>query len=483
MDNNIILKSTLWKFLERIGVFGTQFIVQIILARLLDPSDYGSLAIMTIFITISNVLIQNGFNTALIQRKDVQNKDYASILWVSLLIAFIVYAIIFFLSPFIAKVYDSPGLLWPLRVIALVLFPGAYNSVQLAKVSREMDFRKILYSNLTGTIIAGGVAIIIAYSGGGLWALVVQTVLHSIMGCAVMTITVNLKITFGIEWKRIRSFLSFGWKLVVSGILNTLSEQLNSLVIGIKYSASALGYYTRGMQFPQYGVSILEGTMSSVLLPALSKVQNNKIEAKRIMRNTMLLSSYLVFPLMAGLAAVSKNLVIILLTDKWLACVPYMQVFCFIFALYPVHVCNLQALNAMGRSDWFLKLEVIKKIYSITATVFMIILFDSPMAIAVCTLVISPVGWFVNSFPNRQFLDYGFTSQVKDLMPVILVSIILYGTVSVFNYFIGGGIVIFLQVITGILIYISLSYLLGIEQFFQIVKVLRNIFRRNQKGI
>ena len=160
-----------------------------------------------------------------------------------------------------------------------------------------------------------------------------------------------------------------------------------------------------------------------------------------------------------------------------------MQVFCFIFALYPVHVCNLQALNAMGRSDWFLKLEVIKKIYSITATVFMIILFDSPMAIAVCTLVISPVGWFVNSFPNRQFLDYGFTSQVKDLMPVILVSIILYGTVSVFNYFIGGGIVIFLQVITGILIYISLSYLLGIEQFFQIVKVLRNIFRRNQKGI
>ncbi len=476
MEDNVMLKGTFWKFLERVGVFGTQFVVQIVLARLLEPSDYGSLAIMTVFITVSNVLVQSGFNTALIQRRDVQDRDYSSLLWVSLIVAFIVYGIIFICAPSIANMYQSPGLLWPLRVISLVLFSGAFNSVQLAKVTREMDFRKILYSNLAGTIIAGAAGIIIAFHGGGLWALVFQSLFNSISSCMVMAATVRLKFEYIIEWKRVKGFLSYGWKLVVSGILNTLSEQLNSLVIGIKYNTSSLGFYTRGMQFPHYGISIIEGTMASVILPAIAKVQDDKEEAKNIMRNAMLLASYLVFPLMAGLAAVSQNLVQILLTDKWLGCVPYMQIFCLVFALYPVHVCNLQALNAMGRSDWFLKLEITKKCYGIVALILAIVLFDTPMSVAICTLVISPVGWFVNSFPNKEILDYGFWNQLKDLVPIFFASIIMFFVVYLFNFLKIGEIVIIIQIVGGILIYIGISLVMKIKQFFQLYAIIQNIF-------
>ncbi|NBH72626.1 lipopolysaccharide biosynthesis protein [Clostridiaceae bacterium] len=475
MGDNAILRGTFWKFLERIGVFGTQFIVQIILARLLEPSDYGSLAIMIVFITVSNVLVQSGFNTALIQRRDIKDRDYSSILWVSLIVASVIYVVIFICSPYITQMYKSPGLLWPLRIIALVLFSGAFNSVQLAKVTREMDFRKIFYGNLAGTIIAGVISIVIAYLGGGLWALVFQTLFNSISSCIVMAAIVKLALECTIEWERIKKFFSYGWKLVVSGILNTLSEQLNSLVIGIKYNTSALGFYTRGMQFPHYGISIIEGTMSSVILPAIAKVQDDKEKAKNIMRNAMLLASYLVFPLMAGLAAISKNLVQILLTDKWIGCVPYMQIFCLVFALYPVHVCNLQALNAMGRSDLFLKLEIIKKCYSIAVLILAIILFDTPISVAICTLSLSPVGWLVNSFPNSKILGYGFRDQVKDLVPIFGSSILMFIIVYFLNYLNVGKIVIIVQIIVGVLFYIGISLVMKIKQFYQVYTMIQKI--------
>lgn len=194
------------------------------------------------------------------------------------------------------------------------------------------------------------------------------------------------------------------------------------------------------------------------------------------MRNAMLLASYLVFPLMAGLAAVSQNLVQILLTDKWLGCVPYMQIFCLVFALYPVHVCNLQALNAMGRSDWFLKLEITKKCYGIVALILAIVLFDTPMSVAICTLVISPVGWFVNSFPNKEILDYGFWNQLKDLVPIFFASIIMFFVVYLFNFLKIGEIVIIIQIVGGILIYIGISLVMKIKQFFQLYAIIQNIF-------
>jgi len=476
MNNSNMMKGTLWKFLERLGVFGTQFIIQIILARLLSPSDYGELTLLMVFVTISNVLVQSGFNTALVQMKDITEKDYSSVLWISTLFASVIYALIYFMAPLIAEVYEMPSNIWPLRILGLILFPGAYYSILLAKVSRELDFKKVFYSNVFGAIISGTIGIIIALNGGGLWSLVFQQLINMTVCCVVLRLKVSIKIRFIVEIDRIKKFLSYGWKLIVSGLLNTLSEQLNSILIGYKFDAELLGCYTRGMQFPQYGISIIQDTMTGVLLPSISKVQEERQEVKKIMRGAMVLATYIVFPIMGGLAVISPELIEVLLTDKWKGCVPYLCIFCGVFALYPIHVCNLQVYNALGRSDLFLKIEVIKKLYSIGLLVLTVMVFDTPLSVAICTLLISPIGWFVNSYPNKKLIEYGFFEQVKDIMPNFLNTIIMLLAV----YPIGKVSLplipmICIKVVIGVFIYGVLSIVEKNKNFFVLISILRNL--------
>ena len=336
------VSAFLWKLLERFGVSGTQFVLQIILARLLDPEHYGVLSIMIIFTTLANVFVQNGFNTALIQNKDVKEEDYSSVLWVSLGIAGVLYAALFFAAPLIGSFYEMPDIVFPFRVLALMLFPGALNSVQLAKVSKEMDFRKVFTSNLVAVIVSGVAGVVIALQGGGVWALVAQTLINVVMACIVMAFTVKLKLRFICQLDRVGILLSFGWKLLVSGLIETLYQDIRSLVIGKKYDSETLGYYNRGKQFPQFIINAVNGAVQSVMLPMMSAQQDDKSKVKTTMRTSIMTSAYIIFPMMAGLAGVAAPMVSLLLTDKWLPCVPYLQIYCFTFAFYPVHSCNLQ---------------------------------------------------------------------------------------------------------------------------------------------
>ena len=347
--------------MERFGVQGVQFLLQVILARMLDPEHYGVLSLMVIFTALANVFIQNGFNAALIQNKDVTEEDFSSVLWASLGLAGFLYGVIFLCAPLIAGFYAMPAIVWPLRVLALMLFPGALNSVQLAKVSREMDFKKVFYSNIGGVVVSGIVGVVVAWMDGGLWALVVQTMLNITVACIVMGITVKWRPQPICNFTRLGALFRYGWKLLVSGLVDTLYMDLRSLVIGKKYDSGTLGYYNRGKQFPQFIINAINGAVQSVLLPAMSAQQDDKAKVKALTRNSVMISSYVVFPMMAGLAGIAEPLVRLLLTEKWLPCVPYMQIYCFTFAFYPVHSGNLQAINAMGRSDVFLKLEIVKK--------------------------------------------------------------------------------------------------------------------------
>ena len=397
-------KALFWKLMERFGVQGIQFVLQVVLARLLDPEHYGVLSIMVIFTSLANVFVQNGFNTALIQNKDVTEEDYSSVFWVTLGIAGVMYALIFAGAPLIADFYAMPDIVAPLRVLALLLFPGALNSVQLAKISREMDFKKVFYSNIGGIIISGMVGIVIALMGGGLWALVAQSLLNILVACLVMRFTVHWRIRLVCNLQRVGKLFRFGWKLLVSGLLDTLYQDLRSLVIGKKYDSGTLGYYNRGKQFPQFIINAINGAIQSVMLPAMSAKQDDRPQVKDMMRLSMTMSAYVIFPMMAGLAAVATPLVSLLLTDKWLPCVPYMQVYCFTLAFYPVHSCNLQAINAMGRSDLFLKLEIVKKMVGMMLLVIGVVCFDTPLAIAMTGLVGIWTGWLINSFPNKELI-------------------------------------------------------------------------------
>ena len=457
-----------------------QFILQIVLARLLTPEHYGMLSIMIIFTTLANVFIQQGFNTALIQSKDVIEEDYSSVLWVSLGIATLLYGVIFLAAPYIGIFYNIPDIVTPMRVLALMLFPGALNSVQLAKISREMDFKKVFFSNIGGVVVSGVVGIVIAYMGGGLWALVSHTLINVVVACLVMRFTVQLKIKFSINWKRVKSLFSYGWKLLISGLLDTLYQDLRSLVIGKKYDSGTLGNYNRGKHFPQFVINAINGTVKSVMLPAMSAEQDDRVKVKSIMRQSINMSAYVIFPMMAGLAAVAEPLVELLLTEKWLPCVPYMQVYCFTFAFYPVHSCNLQAINAMGRSDLFLKLEIIKKSYGIIALVIAVVCFDSPLAIAMTGLVTTWIGWFVNSWPNRKLLGYSMKEQMVDLLPSMIMSVLMAGCVLLIGTFqIHVLLKLVLQVIAGIVVYILMSAIVKPEPYKMVMSKAKELLKVN----
>ena len=438
------------------------------------------LSIMIVFTTLANVFIQHGFNTALIQNKDVTEDDYSSVLWVSLGIATILYGVIFFASPLIGIFYDMPDIVKPMRVLALMLFPGALNSIQLAKVSREMDFRKVFFGNIGGAIVSGIIGIMIAYMGGGLWALVAQTLINVLVACTIMWFTAKLKIRFSINWTRIKVLFGYGWKLLVSSLVDTLYQDLRSLVIGKKYDSETLGYYNRGKQFPQYIINAINGAVQSVMLPAMSAEQDDKYRVKGIMRNSLSMSAYIIFPVMAGLAAVATPLVELLLTDKWLPCVPFMQIYCFSLAFYPVHSCNLQAINAMGRSDIFLKLEIIKKSIGIVALVIAVFCFDSPIAIAMTGLITTISSCFINAYPNSKLIGYSYLEQLKDLAPSMVFAIIMFCSVMMLGKLsIPAVPLMLLQIIVGVAMYLLLSVIFRPEPYRFLIEQITNMRKRH----
>lgn len=477
-----ISSALVWKFLERFGVQGSQFVLQIVLARLLSPEHYGVLSMMVIFTTLANVFIQRGFNTALIQNKDVTEEDYSSVFWVTMSIATGVYGLLFVSAPFIATFYEMPELVTPFRVLCLVLFPGALNSIQLAKISRNMDFKKVFRSNVAAVLISGAVGIVLAFLGAGLWALVAQNMLNVIVACIVMWFAVRWRPRLVCNFSRIKVLFGYGWKLLVSGLLDTLYQDLRSLVIGKKYDSSTLAYYNRGKQFPQFIINAVNTTVQSVMLPAMSAEQDNKSQVKEMMRRSIMLSSYIIFPIMAGLAGVAEPLVRILLTDKWLPCIPYMQIYCFTLAFYPVHSCNLQAINAMGRSDIFLRLEIIKKVMGVVALTIAVFCFDSPIAIAMTGVFTAFISCFINASPSKKLVDYSYVEQMRDILPSFVGAALMFGcvwavTLLQLNPFATIGI----QLVVGVVLYLVYSIVLRLPPFTLLLKVVKGLLGKKNK--
>lgn len=476
MKSNIA-NNLMWKLMERFGVQGIQFILQIILARLLLPEDYGMLSIMLVFTTLANIFVQTGFNTALIQNQDVKEEDYSSVFWVTLVVAFLLYIVIFFIAPYIASFFNMPKMIMPMRIIALVLLPGALNSVQLAKISRELEFRKVFYSNMIAISVAGCISVAIAFTGGGIWTLVIQNLTYTSIVCLIMSCVSGLKIKFFCNIARVKVLISFGWKLLVSSLLETLYLNLNNLIIAKIYNPIILGYFNRGMQFPQYLMDGINNSVQSVMLPVMSLEQNDICKVKDIMRRAIMLTAYIVFPMMAGLAAVSEHIVSIFLTDKWLPCVPYMQLYCIVFAFYPVNASNLQAINAMGRSDIYLKLEVIKKILGIIILAIAVVFFNTPIAIAVSACVSILIGWFINAAPNKKLVNYTYREQLIDVLPSIVLSSLMYGTVFLMGRLHLESIVLLpLQIAVGIGVYLMLSAIIKPESYVILMNKIRNTF-------
>lgn len=466
MKRGSIASGISWKVIERFSVQVIRFVLQIILARILDPEHYGSLALMTVFTNLANVFIQKGFSSSLLQDKDVTEEDHSSVFWVSLGIAAIAYGVIWPSAPLIARIYEQPEMTVPLRYLALLLFPGALNSVMQSKAGREMNFRTICLTNVGGVLVAGTVSILMAYRGYGLWSLVVQSVLSTTVTCILLRMVSSWKIRWVHNWTRVRKLFSFGWKLLMSELLDTLYQELNSLVLGVRFNSEILGFFNRGKQFPQFVVLSATSTVQSVMLPAMSRQQDDREKLKQMMRDTVSLSAYVVFPIMAGLAGVAEPLVEIVLGEKWLPSVPYMQVYCMTLALLPVYAGCLQGINAVGRSDLFLKLSLIKTGCSLMALLVAVACFDSPILIAKATVVTALAGCVINAVPCRNLIGYGYRQQLADVIPAGILSVLMLAVVTLV------GMValpplqrMLVQVAAGVAVYAALSLVLRPRAF------------------
>lgn len=473
---DIIIKSFLWKFMERMGAQGVQFIVQILLARLLLPEDYGLISLITIFIAVANVFVESGFNTALIQKKDSDEIDFSSVFYLSLCISTIMYILIFISAPFISKFYNEPQLTVVLRVLAVTLFFGVFNSIQNTVVAKSMQFKKLFLSSLGASIISGVIGIILAYLGLGIWALVFQQILSQVSITIILWFTVKWrpKLVFSID--RVKELFNYGSKLLASSLIDTVYNNLRNLVIGKMYTPDVLGMYNRGQQFPQLIVTNINGSIQSVMLPILSSEQDNRVRIKDIVRRSIVTSSFIIFPAMIGLAAIADPVVRLLLTDKWLHCVPFLQIFCFVYALMPIHTANLQAINAIGRSDIFLKLEIYKKAIGI-----IILIITIPYGVYAITwggLVGSIISSFINAYPNLKLINYSYKEQLQDIIPSFILSMIM-GTIiySVNSLNIIPILTIIIQVIIGILSYVVMAYLFKLECFYYLINTIKDLLK------
>ena len=472
MTKENILSSFLWRFFERVGAQGVKLIVEIVLARLLLPDDYGLVALVTVFITVLNVFVDSGLGNALIQKKDADHTDFSSVFWFNIVWCLVLYFLMFLAAPAIARFYGRSELTSVMRVLGIQVIISGIKNVEQAYVSRTMQFKKFFFATLGGTLGAAVIGIWMAYRGYGVWALVTQQLFNTAVDTAILWITVKWRPQFEFSFARFRELFSYGWKLLASALIDTVYTEIRQLIIGKFYSSSDLALYNRGRQFPNLFVTNVNSAIDSVLLPTMSKEQDNRSRVKAMTRRAIQTSTFIIAPLLVGLAFVGDTFVRLILTEKWMPCIPYMRIFCVTFMFYPIHTANLNAIKALGRSDLFLKLEIIKKIVGLAA--LFLTMNISVLAMAYSTLAVSFVGQIINSWPNKKLLGYDFTDQIKDVLPPILLSCFMGACVLQLERLGFSDVqTLLLQIILGVMIYISGAWILKIESFQYFLEILK----------
>lgn len=409
---NRILSNVTWRFAEQISSYSVTFIVSIIIARILAPEDYGSIAIIMVFITLANIFVQNGFSAALIQKKNADNLDFSSIFYFILAFSTVLYAILFVISPYVALYYNSDVLCPALRVLGLRLIIGTVNTVQQAVIAKKMIFRKNFFSTLGGNVVSGILGLVAAYAGLGLWALIIQNLSHLIVTTIILWYTVKWRPILAFSWRRLKGLLDFGWKLMASALAGAIYDDLRTLIIGKVYSKSDLAYYSRGQQFPQLIMNNVNNAVSSVTFPVLSEKQDNKDDLANSNRRLIQIMSGVISPLLVGLAIVAEPLVHIILTDKWLPCVPFLRVCCIFYWLTCIYNAYLTSYKAIGNSGLALKIELIDDIIGIILIVCFFRI--SVMAIAIVTVISRIAAFFVCWYITKNIFNVPIRNQISD---------------------------------------------------------------------
>lgn len=485
MDNDNLRQKTfsgfLWRFAERCGAQGVSFIVSLVLARLLAPEVYGTIALVMVFMVILQVFVDSGMGNALIQKKDADDTDFSTVFYFNLVVCIVLYCIMFAAAPLIAKFYKDDSLTAVIRVLSLTLVISGVKNVQQAYVARNLLFKRFFFSTLGGTVGAAVLGITLAYHGFGVWSLVAQHIFNTMIDTIILWITVKWRPRREFSMERLKGLFSYGWKLLASALLDTVYNNIRQLIIGLMYSSANLAFYNKGRQVPELIITNVNTSIDSVLFPVLSEQQEDKGMVKGMTRRAIKTSTYIIAPLMMGLAATAPVVIRLLITEKWLPCVPFLRIFCFTFMLYPIHTANLNAMKAMGRSDIFLKLEIIKKVIGVI--LLLSTMWFGVMAMAYSLLVSCLLSLLINAWPNRKLLGYGYFEQLKDIFSNIMLAVLMGVAVKQIELLgFADFLTLCLQVVSGIVIYLAFSVFLKMDSFEYLWKnaklVLFRIFRK-----
>lgn len=478
-----VIKSFSWSYAEKIATQLVSFVLSVILARLLTPEDYGKLALVNIFIGIMSAITLTGFGSALIQRKDTQDMDYSTALIFSFGVSVIAYLVMFFGAP-LFSVIMSEDITAYLRVSSLSLMISSVNTVLHARAIRALKFHKLFIASICGVVVSAAVGIYMAYHGFGVWALVAQYLTSALVNTLVSALICGWKCKLQFSLQSVKKIYSFGWKLIVSSAVDAVYRQLRSLAIGKKYTSADLAYYDRGNQYPALIVNNIDTSVASVLAPVLARKQDDLPGLKSMVRRGVKTSSVVLLPLLIGLAVCAEPIVLLMLTEKWLPCVPYLQILSLAMMWKPIQTANLQGILALGRSDIYLKIQMLQKLLGVSIMAITILCFDRVLIIALGELVAYILFACVNACPNVKYLGYRVKEQLQDLAPQILVSVLM-GLVVYLVSLLQLPIVasLLLQVLSGMVFYILVMRVLKIDAFMYLWNMLfsatKKIIRRS----
>ncbi len=476
-NKSVITSNFFWRLLERFGAQGVTFVVSIVLARILDTEVYGTVALITVITSILQVFVDSGLGSALIQKKEADDLDFSTVFFFNLIFCFVLYAGLFLAAPAIAAYYRQETITPVIRVLGLILIVSGFKNIQNAYVSRNLLFKKYFFATLGGTLTAAIVGIWMAYKGYGVWALVVQNLVNQSIDTIILWITVKWRPKAVFSLKRFKELFSFGWKLLASSLLDTLWNQARQLIIGKKYSANDLAFYNKGQEYPHLLTNSVNASIDSVLFPVMSKAQDSREHVKSITRKAIQVESYILWPMMIGLAACAESLICVLIKEKWLPSAFYLRVFCITFAFYPIHIANLNAIKALGRSDLYMKLEITKKVVGFILLITS--MWISVKAMAYSLLIGSVASQIINTWPNRKLLDYRYFEQIKDILPSVLLSLAMGALVYCVRFLhLSELVTLILQIVLGVAVYWLGSMLFRLEGYRYAISIFQGLLKR-----
>lgn len=466
------VKGVIWSSIDRFTTQGISFVFSMLIARMLLPSDYGVIAMLGIFMAVSQCFIDSGFGSALIRKKDRTETDFCTVFYFNIVVACLFYGLLWLASPYIARFYDMPLLESVTKVWGLNLIVNAFGGIQNAQLSIAIDFKSRAKISVITTLFTGLVGLWFAYHGHGVWALVYQGLASALLRCILLWCIVRWVPKLIFSWKSFKELFSFGSKLLASSLLDTIYSNIYTLVIGKFFSASSLGVYSRAHHLAQFPSSNITGVLQSVTFPVLSTIQDEEERLASAYRRFLRLSAFVVFPLMLGLSAVAAPFIRLTLTDKWAGSIYLLQILCFAMMWYPIHAINLNILQVKGRSDYFLKLEIIKKVIGVC-----ILCVTIPLGlVAMCygTVFSSVIALVINTYYTKKIIGYGFADQMRDFAHVLIHALVMYALVWLVVQCLPG---LWLQLIVGILVgmayYLIGAYLMKFDELNELLLLLK----------